>query len=124
MTDKCGHDEQNENKVLELTDGEAYILLRLSEIPFLPVGKNKETTLPVSYFCDMESGKMTDSILGLKVKRLITVDYNKPISGYDYSEYKECSLKGSMAFTETGQKALDIIEKQYSEKEINRLIGE
>ena len=48
----------------------------------------------------------------MEKKGLISLDYDKPLKGFDDSAYSAYPIRGSMALTERGQLVLDLIERQ------------
>ena len=56
-------------------------------------------------------------ISALSQKGLIRLDYDLPLSNFDYSEYRDFPLRGSMALTAAGQQAADQLEIQGIEDE-------
>lgn len=43
-------------------------------------------------------------------KGLVSLDYRKPLSGADYSAYRDFPVHGSMALTARGQTVLDLLD--------------
>ena len=48
----------------------------------------------------------------LEKKGLISLDFDKPLRGFDESAYAAYPIRGSMALTERGQKVLELMEYQ------------
>jgi len=48
----------------------------------------------------------------LEKKGLISLDYDKPLGGFDGTAYAAYPIRGSMALTERGQKVLELMEYQ------------
>ena len=48
----------------------------------------------------------------LEKKGLISLDFDKPLRGFDESAYAQYPIRGSMALTEKGQKVLELMEYQ------------
>ena len=100
-------------KTLELTSGEVELLQELGQFSFLPVARKADDMTPVY----MEEQNYTRQEYGLilqclEKKQLISIDYDKPLTGADMSAYKAYPVHGSMALTERGQMVLDLLEKQ------------
>lgn len=97
---------------LLLTPAELDLLERLSQIPFLPVGKGLGE-YPV-YLEETDRGpeEYGRAALALDLKGLIRLDYDLPLKGFDYGAYEKCPLRGSMALTARGQAVVDLIEIQ------------
>ena len=112
----CGGDCKNCSgcaKELVLTEAEVQMLRVLGQIPFLPVARRADDMTPV-YLEDTEQTKERYSqiLACLEKKDLISLDYDKPLSGFDMSAYKAYPIHGSMALTARGQAVLDMLEKQ------------
>ena len=98
---------------LELTEPELRFLRRLAETPFLPVCRRPDSPDP----CWPEDGpedaeEYAKVLLCLEKKMLISLDYDIPLKGYDYSACGSRMLHGSMALTLRGQQVLDLLELQ------------
>ena len=98
---------------MELTRGEIDMLLKLGQIPFLPVARKMGDENPV-YLEDAEYTVEEYGLilLCLEKRGLISLDYDKPLKGFDDSAYSAYPIRGSMALTERGQLVLDLIERQ------------
>ena len=48
----------------------------------------------------------------LEKKGLISLDYDKPLRGFDEKAYEAYPIRGSMALTERGQKVMELLEYQ------------
>ncbi len=96
-----------------LSQQEINLLFRFSQVPFLPVAMNDGTSLPVYSDDDLDfSSSCGEAILGLAQKGLIRLDFDLPLTNYDYTAYERYNHKGSMALTAKGQNALDLMEYQ------------
>ena len=106
-------------KTLSLTMEEISLLQTLGQIPFLPVARKKEDMTPV-YLEDTEFSKKEYSLIlqVLEKKGLISIDYDKPLSGADMTAYKDYPVWGSMALTARGQTVLELLETQGIGEEI------
>lgn len=103
---------------LQLTQGEIDLLFRFAQIPFLPVARQAGSEQPVC----LEEGEerweeLSPIISALSQKGLIRLDYDLPLSHFDYAEYLDFPLRGSMALTAAGQQAVDQLEIQGIEEE-------
>ncbi len=112
----CGGDCGNCSgcaRELVLTEPEIQMLGMLGQIPFLPVARRADDMIPV-YLEDAEQSRQMYSqvIACLEKKALISLDYDKPLSGFDMSAYQGYPVHGSMALTARGQAVLDMLEKQ------------
>lgn len=98
---------------LELTQAEVDLLHLFAQIPFLPVARRHGSEHPV--FLDDSVGPaelLGPAVAALAQKRLIRLDYDLPLTNYDYSDYEPCSRKGSMALTARGQTVIELLEIQ------------
>ena len=100
-------------KTLLLSDGEIGFLNTLGQIPFLPVARKADDMTPV-YLEDTDHTKEEYSLIlqVLEKKGLISLDYDKPLKGFDMRAYSAYPVHGSMALTLTGQTALETLERQ------------
>ena len=89
------------------------MLRMFGQIPFLPVARRADDMTPV-YLEDTEQTKEVYSqvLACLEKKGLISIDYDKPLAGFDMSAYKGCPVHGSMALTARGQAVLDVLDRQ------------
>ena len=96
---------------LILHTGEVAILKKLSEIPFLPVGREAASGRPV-YLEDSDYtvSEYSDILLCLEKRGLICLDYTQPLSGSDFSAYAFCNQLGSFALTAKGQSVVEQLE--------------
>ena len=96
---------------LVLTGKEIDFLKKLGQIPFLPVARNMGDLTPV-YLEDGDREEMGLILQCLEKKSLISLDFDKPLRGFDQSAYASYPIRGSMALTERGQKVLEMMEYQ------------
>ena len=61
----------------------------------------------------MEDGGVLNA---LSMKGLIRLDYDQPLSNFDYAPYAAFPHHGSMALTARGQGVLDLLEIQGAEE--------
>ena len=94
---------------LTLSEGEITFLRRLGEVAFLPVARQLGDLTPI--FPETDGVENMSLILQvLEKKGLISLDYDKPLAGFDgYGDYP---VKGSMALTQRGQQVLELMEYQ------------
>ena len=52
------------------------------------------------------------AITGLEIKRLIRLDYDLPLTNFDYGAYGQYPCQGSMALTARGQAVVELLEIQ------------
>jgi len=96
---------------LVLTEQEMDFLNLLAQYAFLPVARKMGDLTPVY----LEEGKPEEMSLLLQVlekKGLVSLDFDKPLQGFDESAYAAYPIRGSMALTERGQKVLELLEYQ------------
>lgn len=96
---------------LTLTELEMDFLWELGQFAFLPVAREMGDLTPIY----LESGdKETMSLMlqCLEKKGLISLDFDKPLAGFDDSAYASYPIRGSMALTQRGQQVLELLEYQ------------
>ena len=98
-------------KVLELTQGEIDFLMALGQFAFLPIARRADDMVPV-YLEDTAYSREEYSLIlqVLEQKRLVSLDYDKPLRNLDMSQYAAYPVKGSVALTERGQKVVEMLE--------------
>lgn len=98
---------------LTLGPDEVAILRKLGQIPFWPVARKADDMTPI-YREDGAYSEETYSILLtlLEKKGLISLDYDKPLSGFDMTAYRDCPVWGSLALTARGQQVLESLDIQ------------
>ena len=97
---------------LELTPDELDLLRRFAQLPFLPIAQRMDGTA----VC-MEEGETRARALGaaaelLSSRGLAALDYDLPLTGYDYAPYGKAPRRGSMALTARGIAVLEMLEIQ------------
>ena len=98
-------------RCLTLSAEELKLLQRFAQIPFLPIARKAGNSDPI-YLEDGDPQASVPVLLCLEKKGLIDIDYHMPLSGFDYSPYRDYPLQGSMALTQRGQDVLDTLELQ------------
>ena len=96
---------------LVLTEKEIDFLNILGQYAFLPVARTMGDLTPV-YLEDGDREEMSLLLQCLEKKGLISLDYDKPLGGFDGEAYAAYPIRGSMALTERGQKVLELMEYQ------------
>ena len=98
---------------LVLTQPEIDLLRELAQIPFLPVARKMGDLEPV-YLENPDLPAEEGSLIlqCLEKKGLISLDYDKPLKGFDDSAYAAYPIRGSMALTERGQAVLELMDRQ------------
>lgn len=94
---------------LELTAPEIEMLQYLSQIPFIAIARRPEEETPV---CEIPGEQATRVLVFLERKRLITLDYDLPLKGFDYSIFHGRTVHGSAALTLRGQEILETLDRQ------------
>ncbi|MBR5020756.1 MAG: hypothetical protein IKY17_03920 [Oscillospiraceae bacterium] len=96
---------------MELTAGEVRMLLKLAEIPFLPVARKMSDDIPVYLEDNDETVERYSLILQCLEKRgLISIDYDQPLAGFDAAAYAAYPIRGSFALTARGIGVVEILE--------------
>ena len=101
---------------LVLTQKEIDFLNVLGQYAFLPVARTMGDLTPI-YLEDGQQEEMSLLLQCLEKKGLISLDYDKPLAGFDETAYAAYPIRGSMALTERGQKVLELMEYQGIEME-------
>ena len=98
---------------LVLTEKEVKFLRELGCVAFLPVARKMGDLTPV-YLEEGEerAAEYEKLLLVLEKKGLISLDFDKPLKGFDDAAYADYPVRGSMALTERGQKVLEMLEYQ------------
>ena len=96
---------------MELTAGEVRMLLKLAEIPFLPVARKMSDDIPVYLEDQDETAEQYSLILQCLEKRgLISIDYDQPLAGFDAAAYAAYPIRGSFALTARGIGVVELLE--------------
>lgn len=98
-------------RALELTEKEIDFLNTLAQIPFLPVARRADEDRPV-YLEEGDAEEMSLLLQCLEKKGLISLDYYRPLKGFEMGAYAAYPVQGSMALTERGQQVLALMEYQ------------
>ena len=98
---------------LVLTQPELDFLWELARVAFLPVARKMGELEPV-YLEDPAHAQAEWSLIlqCLEKKGLISLDYDKPLKGFDDSAYAAYPIRGSMALTERGHQVIELLERQ------------
>lgn len=96
---------------LVLTQKEIDFLEKLGQVAFLPVARSMGDLTPI-FLEEGEQEEMSLLLQCLEKKGLVSLDYDKPLKGFDESAYAPWPIRGSMALTERGQKVLEMMEYQ------------
>ena len=96
---------------LVLTWQEREFLNTLAQYAFLPVARKMGDLNPV-YLEEGDPEQMSLLLQCLEKKGLISLDYDKPLKGFDEGAYAAYPIRGSMALTERGQKVLEWLDYQ------------
>ena len=96
---------------LVLSQKEMDFLNALAQVAFLPVARSMGDLTPV-YLEEGDREEMSLVLLTLEKKGLISLDYDKPLKGFESGAYGAYPIRGSMALTERGQKVVELLEYQ------------
>ena len=96
---------------LTLTEPEMDLLRELGQFAFLPVAREMGDGTPV-YLESGEKETMCLVLQCLEKKGLISLDFDKPLSGFDDGAYAAYPIRGSIALTQRGQQVLELLEYQ------------
>ena len=98
---------------LVLTQLELDFLQELAQVAFLPVARNMGDLTPVYLEAGEEKREEYSLLLQcLEKKGLISLDFDKPLRGFDDRAYAPYPIRGSLALTQRGQKVLELLEYQ------------
>ena len=98
---------------LVISRQELTFLQELGQVAFLPVARSMGEMTPV-YLEDGPEHREEMALLLqiLEKKGLISMDYDKPLKGFDMGAYKGYPVHGSIALTQRGQQVLTLLEYQ------------
>ena len=98
---------------LVLSEGEVALLQQLAQFPFLPVARRADSMEPIYLEDDQYTRSEYSLFLQCLEKRgLISIDYDRPLSGFDMAAYAGYPVHGSFALTSKGQQVLELIDVQ------------
>ena len=98
---------------LWVTPGEIELLERFAQFAFLPVARKWDSETPVYLEDGPEKAVFWGDLLtAMQFKGLISIDYDQPLSGFDYSAYGAYPVHGSIALTARGQSVVELLELQ------------
>ncbi len=104
---------------LLITPKELDFLQELGQVAFLPVARTMGDLTPVYLEAGEERKEEFSLILQcMEKKGLISLDYDKPLTGFRKDAYAPYPIQGSIALTERGQKVLEMIDLQGISEEI------
>ena len=95
---------------LVLTEKEIELLRLLGQMAFLPVVRKASDMIPV--FPESSDPDATAVLTCLEKKGLISLDFDKPLKGFDMSAYAAYPIHGSLALTQRGQTVLELLDYQ------------
>lgn len=103
---------------LVITEKELDFLRELGQVAFLPVARSMGDLTPVFLEAGEENREEYSLLLQcLEKKGLLSLDFDKPLRGFDDRAYAAWPIRGSMALTERGQRVLELLEYQGARKE-------
>lgn len=94
---------------LEMTQPEIDFLNIISQLAFVPVVRRPDDMTPHGF---PDSEELTWVLQVLERKQLISLDYDGPLKGWDYSSAPAYRVQGSAALTQRGQSVLELLEIQ------------
>ena len=98
---------------LTLGPDEVAILRNLGQIPFWPIARKADDMTPVYREDDAYPEEVYSILLALLEKKgLISLDFDKPLQGFDDGAYRAYPIRGSMALTARGQSVVELLELQ------------
>ena len=98
---------------LVLSQPEIDLLTQLGQIPFLPIARKLGDATPVYLENRDRSVEEYSLILQcMEKKGLVSLDFDKPLRGFDAAAYASYPIIGSMALTERGHQVLELLEMQ------------
>ncbi|MBQ8390028.1 MAG: hypothetical protein IJX52_03520 [Oscillibacter sp.] len=113
----CGSCGSCGGRELWVTPGEVELLERFAQYAFLPVARKWDSETPVYLEDGAEKAVLWGDLLtAMQFKGLISIDYDMPLSGFDYAGYDAYPCRGSMALTAEGQRAVELLEIQGAEE--------
>ena len=95
---------------ITLTAREVALLRELGVLAFLPYAAKSGNEDPL--YRSAQAGEFSRELISLRCKRLISLDDDQPLDGFDYAGYGDRPVRGSMALTQTGQEAVDALDRQ------------
>jgi hypothetical protein len=109
----CGGGCGGRGGTLSLTAGELELLRALGQVAFLPVARRADEEEPVCLeYGRARAEEMGWAIRALRLKGLLRVDEDMPLTNFDYGEYQGCQIRGSMALTLRGQQVVEQLDIQ------------
>lgn len=109
---KC-HSCSGCGKELLLSAPELTVLQTLAQIPFLPVARKADDMTPIYLEDTLHTREEYALALQLLEKKsLISLDYDRPLTGMDMSAYAGYPVHGSFALTARGQAVIDLLDRQ------------
>ena len=98
----------------ELRDYGTGLMINMVEVHTLTmIADNPGITVnELSKMWNRTKGAVSQNVAKLEKKGLISLDYDKPLKGFDEPAYAGYPIRGSLALTERGQKVLELLEYQ------------
>lgn len=98
---------------LELTVGEIEMLRQLAQFAFLPIARRADDMVPVYLEENDRPAEEYGLILQvLERKRLVSLDYDRPLGNANMEKYAAYPVLGSVALTQRGQMVVEMMELQ------------
>ena len=102
---------------LELTQDELTLLRRFAQLPFLPIAQRMDGAAVCLEEGEARARALGDAAELLSSRGLAALDYDLPLTGFDYAPYGKAPRRGSMALTARGLAVLEMMEIQGIEGE-------
>ena len=89
---------------------------RFAHLAFLRVARRWDSEEPGYLEDGADQAPQRGALLqSLAFKGLISIDYDQPLTNFDYGAYDGYPCRGSMALTAQGQRAVELLEIQGAE---------
>lgn len=108
----CGSMCESYSCTVPLSDGETEMLMELAQFSFLPVASDDHGKPVYRESTARSEADYAVILLDMQKRGLIRIDYDIPLSNYEYRLYSDCSHFGSIALTRHGQGVAAQIEIQ------------
>ena len=96
---------------LVLSQPEIELLRMLGQYAYLPVARQLGDLTPV--YPETDGPEDVSLVLQvLEKKGLISLDYDRPLTGFHGETYASYPIRGSMALTQRGQQVLELMDYQ------------
>ena len=84
-----------------------------ARLTMVPISRRADSELPICLENEVSGiGQVGEALLALELKGLCRLDYDIPLSGFDYASYSAYPYRGSAALTHRGIEALELMDLQ------------